>query len=152
MTRHIRFLIATLVIAMCPFSLQAKAAQENAITPETSVTAFYTWFFKHDNDQTYPLRESMIYSYVSKKTVERLNSEYDHGGPPQGVDYFLKVQDYDPRDWAKNISVHSAIFLGDAAVVPVTFGSTNKTSVLVFLRKQEGRWKITKIDDTCDYK
>jgi hypothetical protein len=151
MTHYFRFLIAAVFIFAGPFSLQANA-QENTTAPTASATAFYTWFFKHDNDQTYPLREQAIYSYVAKGTVERLKSEYTHGGPPQGVDYFLKVQDYDPNDWTKNIATHPTVMLGDVAVVPVTFGSKDKTSVLVFLRKQDGRWKITKVDNTWDYK
>lgn len=41
--------------------------------------------------------------------------------------------------------------LEGVAVVPVTFGSGDTVSVLVFLRKQGGAWKITKIDDAHDY-
>jgi hypothetical protein len=150
MTRYIRSIFALLFLSLALLSLQA-GAQENTTTPDASVTVFYKWFFKNDNDRTYPLREPAIYDYVAKRTVERLRDDYSRGGPPQGVDYFLKVQDYDPQDWANHIDTHAATLLGDVAVVPVTFGSRNKISVLVFLRKQEGRWKVTKIDDTLDY-
>jgi len=126
-------------------------AQQVPASPEAAVTSFYQWFFKNDNDNTYPLRQKDIYNYVSAKTVGRLKDEYSHAGPPQGVDYFLKVQDYDPKEWATHMEVHSAMKLGDVAVVAVTFGAKDQTNVLVFLRKQDGRWKITKVDDTWDY-
>jgi len=68
------------------------------------------------------------------------------------VDYFLKVQDYDPKDWLAHTDIYPAIQLSGTAVVPVTFGSTSKVDVLVFMRKLGGTWKITKVDDTWDYK
>lgn len=41
--------------------------------------------------------------------------------------------------------------LGDLAVVPVTLGSAQQGSVVVFLRWEDRGWKITKVDDTRDY-
>jgi len=150
MTRYSRKLFAVLLWAL---SLMSAHAQTQALPPDPDafVTAFYRWFFQHDNDQTAPLREPAIADFVAARTVERLNDEYARSGPPHGVDYFTKVQDYDPRDWAANIATQPAVVLGDVTVVPVTFGSADKTSVLVFLRNDAGRWKITKVDDTWDY-
>lgn len=70
---------------------------------------------------------------------------------PGDSDYLTKVQDYDEQDWSGNIATCRTIMLGDVAVIPVTFGSKDKISVSVFLRKQGGNWKITKVDDTLDY-
>ncbi|GLQ95603.1 DUF3828 domain-containing protein [Dyella mobilis] len=140
--------VLLMTVGLLPARLQA---QQAPATPEAAVASFYQWFFKHDNDNTYPLREKDIYSFVSQKTVDRLKDVYNRAGPPHDVDYFLKVQDYDPKDWAANVVVHPSTTLGDVVVVPVTFGSKDKISVLVFLRKQDGRWKITKVDDTWDY-
>lgn len=140
-------------ILLLGFSLLSSGLHAHQVpaTPEATVTSFYQWFFKNDNDNTYPLRQEDIYNYVSAKTVGRLKDEYSHAGPPHGVDYFLKVQDYDPKEWATHMVIHPATTLGDVVVVPVTFGVKDQTSVLVFLRKQDGRWKITKVDDTWDY-
>jgi hypothetical protein len=41
--------------------------------------------------------------------------------------------------------------LDDVALVPVTFGSTEKKTNVVFLRKIDDIWKITKVVDTRDY-
>ncbi|CAE6901762.1 hypothetical protein R69608_02968 [Paraburkholderia nemoris] len=86
-----------------------------------------------------------------KQTHLGSQGSYRHNRRPGDSDYFTKVQDYAEQDWSNNIATHQAIMLGDAAVVPVTFGSKDKISVLVFLRKQGDGWKITKVDDTLDY-
>jgi Protein of unknown function (DUF3828) len=62
------------------------------------------------------------------------------------------VQDYDDHDWLSHIDLHSAIMLGDVAIVPVTFGSKDKVHVSVLMRKLNGIWKITKVDNAMDYK
>ena len=103
-------------------------AQQVPASPEAAVTSFYQWFFKNDNDNTYPLRQKDIYNYDSAKAVDSVQNEWGPQGP-----------------------AHSAMKLGDVAVVAVTFGAKDQTNVLVFLRKQDGRWKITKVDDTWDY-
>jgi hypothetical protein len=146
-------LLSTLILALTVLlSWHSGFAAEPQDAPERQVSAFYSWFMKHDNDTTYPLREPAIEQYVSKDTVARLKDEYARSGPPGDVDYFLKVQDYDTQDWITHIATHRAIDLNGVAVVPVTFGSRNQVSVLVFLRKIDGQWKITKVDDTWDYK
>lgn len=125
---------------------------DSVMTPEARAEAFYTWFIEHDTDTSYPLRLAGIEKYVMAETVDRLRDDYARAGPPGGVDYFLKVQDYDGHDWLNHIETRSAVMLGDVAVVPVTFGSKEKISVLVFMRRIGGAWKITKIDDTRDYR
>lgn len=127
-------------------------AAEPNISPDVLVHDFYVWFIRHDNDQVYPLNLPDVEQYVSKETLNLLNKDYDRSGPPGGVDYFLKVQDYDGQDWLKNMSIQKPVVLGDVSVVPVTFGSKKKISVLVFVRKIDGKWRITKIDDTWDYR
>lgn len=153
MKQHTRSLFATVFAAVC-LSLAVAThsqAQKTPATPDSFVTTFYQWFFAHDNDRTAPLREPAIQNYVAQRTIERLKDEYSRSGPPQGVDYFLKVQDYDPRDWAAHVATQAPITLGDVTIVPVTFGSQDKTSVVVFLRRDHGHWKIVKVDDTWDY-
>jgi hypothetical protein len=154
MKHDARALFVAIWMSLClclAISPQAHAGNVQT-APDAFVTTFYQWFFKHDNDQTAPLREPAIYNYVAQRTIDRLKDEYQRSGPPQGVDYFLKVQDYDPRDWAAHIATQPPITLGDVTVVPVTFGSKDKASVLVFLRNEHGAWKVVKVDDTWDYK
>lgn len=89
---------------------------------------------------------------MAPQTVERLKNDYAHSGPPNGVDYFLKVQDYDSQEWLAHMVTHPAVMLDGVAIVPITLGAKEKVDVLVFMRKLDGKWKITKVDDTWDYK
>lgn len=120
--------------------------------PEATTIAFYTWFIQNDSDKTYPLRELGIEKYVAKDTIARLRNDYAHGGPPNGVDYFLKVQDYDSHDWLAHMQTQHAVTLGEVAVVPITFGSRDKIHVLAFMKRLDGLWKIIKVDDTWQYR
>ena len=70
---------------------------------------------------------------------------------PGDADYFTKVQDYDEKDWAEHTVARAPILLEGVAVVPVTFGAKDKVSVLVFLRKLDDGWKITKVEATLDF-
>ncbi|MFC0693129.1 DUF3828 domain-containing protein [Paraburkholderia humisilvae] len=105
-----------------------------------------------DSDARHPLRDAAIENYVASGTLARLRKDYARSGPPEGTDYFLKVQDYDAQDWRAHVVTHPVMKLGDVAVVPVTFGSTDKVHVLVFMRLFGGTWKITKVSDTQDYR
>ncbi|GGA08152.1 DUF3828 domain-containing protein [Dyella caseinilytica] len=146
-------LLSVILVALSLLApLQATFAAGAPIAPGERAVAFYTWFIEHDTDTSYPLKLPVIEQFVTTETVDRLRDDYARSGPPGGVDYFLKVQDYDSRDWLTHIEMHPTITLGDVAVVPITFGSKDKTSVLVFMRLIDGTWKITKIDDTRDYR
>lgn len=147
-----RLISAFLLALSFVLPLHAALAADSVEAPEARARAFYSWFIAHDTDQSYPLNLPAIDEYVAAKTVGRLREDYARGGPSGGVDYFLKVQDYDGKAWLEHIDARPAIMLGDVAVVPVTFGATHPTSVLVFMRLVDGIWKITKIDDTDDYR
>lgn len=145
-------LFAAMVMAITVSWATTTQASTPQDTPEAAAISFYTWFIQHDSDQTYPLREPSIENYVAKETVSRLKNDYAHAGPPNGVDYFLKVQDYDGRDWLAHMHAQRAVMLGDVAVVPVTFGSRDAVHILVFMKRLDARWKIIKIDDTWEYR
>jgi len=152
MKRFLFLAMTIIALAFWGFSQQAPAAENTQDSPSARVSAFYMWFIRNDSDEDYPLRKNDIEKYVAAETVRRLRDDYAHSGPPSGVDYFLKVQDYDSKDWLAHIKTHPAIMLNGVAVVAVTFGSKDKVDVLVFLRKLDGIWKITKVADTWDYK
>jgi hypothetical protein len=84
--------------------------------------------------------------------VDFLRAEYKQNKFAEQVEYFTRVQDYDDEDWLANIAVRPAVLLDGVAVVPVTFGSTEKKTIIAFLRKQGNVWKITKVVDTEDDK
>ncbi|ANH74632.1 hypothetical protein ACS15_1857 [Ralstonia insidiosa] len=143
--------LAWLVLAVGLLGMQAVMAQGKAATPEANTKAFYAWYIKLQTKSVYPLTDNGIYTYVAKDTVDRLRDAYRRNEMPGDADYFTKVQDYDEKDWAEHTVTRAPILLEGVAVVPVTFGSKDKVSVLVFLRKLDDGWKITKVEDTLDF-
>ncbi|HEX3638906.1 MAG TPA: DUF3828 domain-containing protein [Paraburkholderia sp.] len=154
MRKSLVLLIATFAVVLSAFFQPFAIAQvHQATTPEASTKAFYTWFIKRDSEnRDYALMDKEVYRYVSKPTVDFLRAEYKHNKFAERAEYFTKVQDYDREDWLAHIAPHPMILLDDVALVPVTFGSTEKKTILAFLRKENGIWKITKVDDTQDDK
>ena len=146
-----RFLILAIAILTLSFGMSVKA---NGAPDEVRarVKAFYTWYIQLDGNLVYPLLDKKIFDFVATDTVDRLRNDYAHGRLPGDSDYFLKVQDEDDRDWLAHIATQPAVALGDVTVIPVTFGSADKVSVLVLLRKIDGAWKITRVQDTADYR
>ena len=88
-----------------------------------------------------------VYRYVSKPTVDFLRSEYRQNKFAEKAEYFTKVQDYDEQDWLAHMVMHPTVLVEDVAIVPVTFGSAEKKTILAFLRNEKGVWRIIKIDD-----
>ncbi|MBB5406784.1 hypothetical protein HDG34_000705 [Paraburkholderia sp. HC6.4b] len=119
-------------------------------TPEAAVKAFYTWYLQQEGG-VYQLTDSHIYNYVAKPTVDNLRDDYRHKRLPGGADYFTRVQDLDPQIWLTTMTLHPAIALGGTAVIPVTFGLTEKQNLVVFVAKENGHWRITKVEDTTGY-
>lgn len=147
MKRLISVVLAFSALMFCHITFAA--GQQN--TPESQVRAFYTWYIKLNASLKNPLVDKKISGFVSKEVVDRLRDDYRHNRLPGDSDYFLRVQDEDEKDWLAHIATHPPVMLGDVAVVPITFGSTDKVSVLVFMRRVDGIWKITKTEDTLDY-
>jgi len=152
--KKLLFSLGASVLVLVGGTLFPHAAFAENAAPDARTRAFYSWYIKmqsKDGNEVFPLLDKGIYIYVAKATVDKLRDAYRHSRLPGDGDYFTKVQDYDERDWADNIVTRSPLMLGELAIVPVTFGSKDHISVLVFLRKQGGAWKITKVEDTLDY-
>lgn len=153
MTTQMKRFLSTLVIALLLLPILSQAAISNAsITkPEDLVSAFYTWYIKKQTAPGFPVLDREITKYVASPTIKRLRSDYEHDTLPGDADYFTKVQDYDDQDWLRSIRTATPIKLGDVTVVPVTFGSKDQVSVLVFLERDGTGWRIIKVDDTLGY-
>lgn len=128
----------------------APATAATPETPESVVKTFYTWYLQRQ-DGPYQLTDNSIYRYVAKPTVDNLRDDYRHKRLPGGSDYFTRVQDLDAREWLDHMSLHPPIVLDGAAVVAVTFGAADMHELVVFVRQQQGHWKITKVEDTHGY-
>lgn len=130
------------VLALFQSPAIADGAQKT-LTPEQMVGEFYSWYITKQNTVNFPASGPGIYNYVSKNRVEILRSAYLKNEIDE--DYFTKVQDYDPSDWIKNICVGKSIKSNGKVRILVTFGSTDKISVFVFLEQESGIWKIVKV-------
>lgn len=148
--RKILLILPALVGVFCTFLQSPAIAQAHqATTPEATTRAFYTWFIKRDSENHgYALMDKEVYRYISRPTIELLRAEYKKNRFAEQTEYFTKVQDYDQDDWLAHIATHPAIQLDDVVLVPVTFGSAEKKTILAFLRKENDNWKIIKVDDT----
>jgi Protein of unknown function (DUF3828) len=153
MKKFLLLVFATLVIVL---GVMQPASAVGPSTPEAVVRSFYTWYIgKQDarNSQYFQLMDDTIYRYVSRNTVNTLRDDYRHNRLPGDTDYFTRVQDLDPKIWLKTLTVHPAIMLGGVAVIPVTFGVTSqdRQDLVVFVVKDAGHWRITKVEDTDGY-
>ena len=122
-----------------------------ATSPGLQAKQFYVWYINKQVNQVFPLLDREIGRYVDASTIESLRRDYTLGQLPGGVDYFMKVQDYDERDWLAHIRLGKPLTFGDAVVVPVIFGSRSEVTVLVFFTKRRDGWKIIKVDDMLPY-
>lgn len=152
MKKHLLFAIATLMISFGMSAGRPAKANGASADAQARVEAFYSWYIKLEANLVYPLLDKKIFDFVAPDTVDRLRNDYTHNRLPGDRDYFLKVQDEDDQDWLAHIAMQPAIVLGEVTVIPVTFGSTDKVSVLVLMKQINGAWKITKVEDTADYK
>lgn len=146
-------ILSTLVIALLllPTLTQAVTTNGGIAQPEEQVSAFYAWYIKRQAHPGFPVLDREIARYVASPTIKRLRSDYEHDTLPGDTDYFTKVQDYDDQDWLRSIRTATPIKLGNVTVVPVTFGSKDQVSVLVFLKRDGAGWRIIKVDDTLGY-
>ncbi|MGN6263728.1 MAG: DUF3828 domain-containing protein [Ralstonia sp.] len=122
-----------------------------ATSPGLQAKQFYVWYINKQVNQVFPLLDRELGRYVDASTVESLRRDYKRDQLPGGADYFLKVQDYDERDWLAHIKPGKPLTFGDAVVLPVSFGSRSEVTVLVFFTKRRDGWKIIKVDDMLPY-
>ncbi|HWV06593.1 hypothetical protein [Ralstonia sp.] len=146
MKKILSFWIASFLMA---FSFASHADAETSLGLQAK--QFYVWYINKQENQVFPLLDHEIGRYVDASTVESLRRDYKRDQLPGGADYFLKVQDYDERDWLAHIKPSRPLTFGDAVVVPVSFGARSEVTVLVFFTKQHDGWKIIKVDDMLPY-
>lgn len=153
MRKHFLTVYAVLTLALGLLFMTAAAIAETGgkpDTPEATVRAFYTWYFERET-KSYQLTDNNIYRYVAKPTVDNLRDDYRHNRLPGDSDYFTRVQDYDEKEWLHTMNLHPTTMLDGVAVIPVTFGAKETKNLVVFVRKEDGHWKIAKVEDTRDY-
>jgi len=91
--------------------------------------------------------------YVAQDTLLRLqkiSSRYEQ--EIIGSDYFTYTQDY-AAEWIPDLSVSSAINCASGKVVNVELdaGNGQKQRLNVYLRNEDGKWKIYRVTDASHH-
>lgn len=123
--------------------------------PEKTVSDFYQYYLTaFDEPGKVAYTSDEMRRYVSKETLERLAFiEKIEEQEINESDYFFYGQDYD-SNWISALKVKPSQPLLGGVVVPVTIGTENggQLQLSVFMRREEGRWKIYRVrDETHQY-
>lgn len=147
--RYKYIIIWFMTLAGIAFPVLAKAKLP---APEDFVRDFYVWFINADKPDRVAEMDNDIYKYVAKPTADRVRADITRGSQPGNVDYFTKVQDYNPDEWKANTTIHHAVPLNNGVtIVPATFGKDEKIDIIVFLKEVQGHWEIIKAEDVLPY-
>lgn len=141
----IKSILSLLCVLFLVVSHRGFATEQTQRTPESTVQQFYFWYLQKEDTQAFPVLDAKIFDFVCKATVDKLRSDYKNN-KLDDVDYFTKVQDFDPKDWEANTVVAKPVITNNVAMTSVTFGSSDKVTVQVSLKQQGGVWKISKVD------
>lgn len=140
------------VLLMC---LLLTGCATQMITPEKRTHDFYTFYLmafvtdsKEDNLDSLKMRD-----YIAQDTLSRLqkiSSLYEQ--EIIGSDYFTYTQDY-AAEWSPDLSVSNAITYASGKVVNVQLGVGNerKLQLKVYLRTEDGKWKIYRVTDVSHH-
>lgn len=135
------FPLIALVLLLCSCSSSRSDSTED-------VKQFYlAWMsaYTHDRDTS-----ALMQRYVAKDVIDRLaliDSLYEQ--EIINSDYFMYVQDYDPK-WIPLLRVEAAQpFLGGEKVEVQLGGPAGEAPMQleVYMRWEEGRWKIYRVRD-----
>ncbi|WP_320710783.1 YbjP/YqhG family protein [Enterobacter sp. 302C9] len=124
-------------------------------TPEKRTHDFYTFYLtafvtdsKEDNLDSPKMRE-----YIARDTLFRLQKIfYLYEQEIIGSDYFTYTQDY-AAEWIPDLSVSNAINSVSGKVVNVELGvgHEQKQQLNVYLRNEDGKWKIYRVTDASHH-
>lgn len=117
-------------------------------TPEQFVRDFYKWYF--EADQKAPADQNdEIFKYLSAKTVAYIRSDAWNCD-----EYYVTRANTWTAAWnnVKTVVAKAIPMASDIFVVPVTFHTKwGKYHVVVFVAKENGQLRITKITDIYPY-
>ena len=124
-------------------------------TPEKRTHDFYTFYLtafvtdsKEDNLDSPKMRE-----YIARDTLFRLQRIFSlYEQEIIGSDYFTYTQDY-AAEWIPDLSVSNAINSASGKLVNVELGvgHEQKLQLNVYLRNEDGKWKIYRVTDASHH-
>lgn len=138
-------------IMLCACLLSACSVRADISAPER-VRAFYASYLPTlaSSDRQYPQTE--MRDYVSADTITRI--EQIDSIPEQDLiesDYFAYAQDYD-ESWVQALDIGQAKPFMGGEVLPTWVGIQDgkKLELEVFVRREDGAWKIYRVRDVTN--
>lgn len=128
-----------LILAVLMFAPLAYAE----VTATQQAETFYHWYIQQSADMKNPLADPYLSKYVESKTYRALMKAYQ--ADEVDVDYFLKVQDFDDKDWLSHISADREIADPICTNVYMSFGQASKKHVVSCFVKEKGFWRIRSV-------
>lgn len=133
--------------------LSGCSAYSNTISSRNTVQQFYTQYmtiYTGENHESLSNYTDPVYNkYVASGLTERLRQvDGYYEQDIIGADYFMYVQDFSP-EWIATLRIGTARpYLGGESV-EVWLGdpANNLMHLMVYTRKEEGRWKIYRVRD-----
>lgn len=117
----------------------------SAESVEQTAAAFYKWYIAQAADMKNPLVSPELKNYTTAETHKALMRAYEAN--EIDVDYFIKTQDFDDKDWLSNIKVQQVIADPVCTNVYMTFGALNRKRVVDCFVKENDGWKIKAVTD-----
>ncbi len=143
--KTVRSLIWALLLTL--LSVLPASAQEAG--PEKVIRDFYQWYIAELVAEHDPFEEGK--ADLAKYTTARLRTEIETARTSEdglGADPFLSAQDFD-KEWGKNITVSELEEKGETATAAVELKGSEMGAhaFKVALAKEEGAWKIDRVDE-----
>ena len=140
------------VLLMCLLLTGCSAQMDS---PEKRINDFYSFYLTAFVTDTHEdnLDSPKMRDYIAQDTLSRLqkiSSLYEQ--EIIGSDYFTYTQDY-AAEWIPDLSVSNAINSASGKVVNVQLGVGNERKLLlkVYLRIEDGKWKIYRVTDASHH-
>lgn len=140
------------ILMMCLLLTGCSAQMDS---PEKRINDFYSFYLTafvtdihEDNLDSPKMRE-----YIARDTLFRLKKILSLNEQEIiGSDYFTYTQDY-AAEWIPDLSVSNAINSVSGKVVNVELGAGNgqKQRLNVYLRNEDGKWKIYRVTDASHH-
>jgi len=141
------FLSVVMLMAGC-----SSTANHDKEAKDLTASFYRSYLYEFGGDEARPYPVEQLRKYVSADTLARIDTVQDI--PEQELiesDYFTYAQDYS-RDWLPALRVENARPFLNGEVVQVIEGAGNGNSIHleVFLRREDGAWKIYRVRDVTN--
>jgi hypothetical protein len=126
-------------------------AAESAATPEDCIRGFYRWYVTNLVANRDPMKQRKeMRRYATERLLKEI-AKMVKGPDGLDGDYFVDAQDFDPL-WAKNISISAVKVDGNKCTANVLLDGAKgmRKNLLVHLVKEEGTWKVDKVQGRDD--